>query len=356
MQNSLKTSRAAHWAVPVGAVALVGAAIAAGPMIAAAQGNPSLPPKTAAELLAAASQAGQLNHPLSGTIVEDASLGLPSLPGDQSTGSLTSLLTGSHTARIWYADPQHVRLAQVDTGSETDFIRNGTDTWQWSSKQNTVTHGTAKADTKPQQQQTAPKTPMTPQQAANQVLAKVGKTTTVSVDPTGRVAGQAVYELVLAPKSAQSLVGQVRLALDGKTLVPLRVQVYPRGSSSPAAQVGFTSVTYAKPAAANFAFKPPAGAKVVQQKPEAAQPKQAKPKTQAAPKSSGDGWTQVVQLSSMPKNAANDRTMSALMQAMTPVQGGRLLRTKLVSVLVTSDGRVFAGAVTPDVLTQAAAH
>ncbi len=104
MQKSLKNSRAARWAVPIGAVAVVGGAIGAAPVIAAAQGDPSLPPKTAAQLLVAASQAGQLGHPLSGTIVENASLGLPPLPGDRAGDSPVSLLSGSHTARIWYAD------------------------------------------------------------------------------------------------------------------------------------------------------------------------------------------------------------------------------------------------------------
>ena len=45
---------------------------------------------------------------------------------------------------------------------------------------------------------------------------------------------------------------------------------------------------------------------------------------------------------------------------MTPVSGafgtGQVLRTKLVSVLLLDDGRLFVGAVTPAVLEQAAAQ
>lgn len=372
---SLKSSRAIRWAVPVGAVAVVGAAVGAGPVIAAARGNPSLPPKTAAELLAAATRLQRSQNPpsLSGTVVESASLGLPALPGADSGASPAGLLSGSHTARVWFADPQHVRLALLDTGSETDYIRNGADTWQWSSAKNTVTHSriTAKQGEKPEPKPSG--TPMTPQQAADQALAAVNKTTTVRVDPTARVAGRDVYELVLSPKDGRSLIGQVRLALDGKTYVPLRVQVYARGANSPAAQVGFTSVTFSKPAAANFAFKPPSGAKVVEQKPgaEKALPGKAgkvmpgtaadKAKT-AGSQTIGSGWTAVERLS-MPQNQnakGQDRMIAALQKAATPVQGswgsGRVLRTKLFSALLTDDGRVFVGAVTPDVLTQAAAH
>ena len=47
--------------------------------------------------------------------------------------------------------------------------------------------------------------PMTPQQAANEVLAKVGPTTAVGVDTNVYVAGEAAYQLVLAPRSPSSL-------------------------------------------------------------------------------------------------------------------------------------------------------
>jgi hypothetical protein len=372
MSSLLKSSRAIRWAVPVGAVAVVGAALGAGPVVAAARGNPSLTPKTAAQLLAAVEQAHKAGNvqPLSGTVVESASLGLPALPGGRSDASPVSLLSGSHTARLWYGDRQHARLALLDTGSETDYIQNGPDSWQWSSAQNTATHrryAAGQASKRPEPKPTT--TPLTPQQAADRALAAVGKSTTVRVDPTGRVAGRDAYELVLSPKDRRSLVGQVRVALDGKTYVPLRVQVYPRGGNSPAAQIGFTSVTFTKPAASNFSFKPPAGAKVVDKTaaPEKTTPegnnKPHKPggMPSAGQKTIGSGWTTVQQLSLPQKVQGKDNgMMAALQKAATPVHGswgsGRVLRTKLLSALLTDDGRVYVGAVTPDVLTEAAAH
>ena len=51
---------------------------------------------------------------------------------------------------------------------------------------------------------------------------------------------------------------------------------------------------------------------------------------------------------------------AALMKSATPVHGawgsGRLLRTSLVSVLITNSGHVLVGAVTPAVLYAAAAQ
>jgi len=264
MNPLLKMSRRARWAVPAGVVAVT-AGVTAASMISVAQASPELPARSPAQLLAAvAGHSGPLPA-LTGTVVETAALGVPQLPGAANPNSITSLLAGSHTIKIWYADPTHIRLAIPVSMSETDVIRNGSTVWLWQSQSNTATRKQLPANAA----KAAPatplpvQTPLTPQQAAQQVLAAVGPTTTVSVDPAVTVAGQAAYELVLVPKSSSSLVGKVTLALDGQhSDVPLRVQVFARGASTPAFQVGYTSVAFTKPAAANFNFTPPAGARV----------------------------------------------------------------------------------------------
>src|SRR5262249_56193319 len=77
--------------------------------------------------------------PLTGTVVETTSLGLPQLPKTQNLTSLSSLLTGSHTVKVYYQDAQHFRLAVPQSMSETDVIRNGNTLWVWESTRNTVT-------------------------------------------------------------------------------------------------------------------------------------------------------------------------------------------------------------------------
>ena len=104
--------------------------------------------------------------------------------------------------------------------------------------------------------------PLTPQQAAQQALKAVGPSTRVSVERTVTVAGQPAYQLVLSPRSSGSLIGRVTIAIDATKNVPLRVQVFARGAASPAFQVGYTSISFVKPAAANFSFTAPRGAKV----------------------------------------------------------------------------------------------
>src|SRR5947207_528780 len=104
---------------------------------------------------------------------------------------------------------------------------------------------------------------LTPQQAGQRLLTAVGPTTSVTTGPTTTVAGQDAYQLVIAPKDSRSLVGKVVVQLDAQHPgVPLGVQVFARGATSPAFQTGFTSITFAAPPASTFAFTPPQGASV----------------------------------------------------------------------------------------------
>src|SRR6202034_1576600 len=138
-----------------------------------AQAAPSLPAKTPAQLLAALASKPQ-TPPLTGTVVETSSLGLPSLPGTSDPTSIASLLTGSHTIRVWYSDPQHFRVSVPQSMTETDIIRNGSSAWLWDSTHNTVTHATIPAHSAGQDggtknaQATPSQPPLTPQQAAQQ--------------------------------------------------------------------------------------------------------------------------------------------------------------------------------------------
>src|SRR4051812_17268573 len=97
----LTRSSALRWAVP--GVAAAAVAVAATGVL-TADATPPLPPKTAAQLLV--DLAGAQVDGLSGTVVQNSEIGLPALPaGPHGSTSLTSLLTGTHTLRVWYAAP-----------------------------------------------------------------------------------------------------------------------------------------------------------------------------------------------------------------------------------------------------------
>lgn len=367
------------WALPAGVVVVVAAAITI-PMVASA--SPALPQRSAAQLLVDVSKAAGTS--MSGTVVETARLGLPALP--ETGGSAitpTALLAGSHTARVWYDGGQRSRVAVVGNLAETDLVRNGRDVWLWTSGANTAQHvrlpahpagGTDGAAGGTGSTGTPTAASVTPQQAAQQALAAVDPTTRVTVDGTASVAGRSAYELVLQPRDSRSLVGDVRIAVDSRTGVPLRVQVHAAGHTGrPAFETAFTSVTFAKPSATVFAFSPPPGAKVSDLSAPAgggARPGAGATTKDAAPTVTGSGWTAVVEVPgvSLPTAAANGSRdarrstageLAALTKAMTPVHGsfgdGKVLKTALVSVLLLDDGRLFVGSVAPSVLEQAAA-
>jgi outer membrane lipoprotein-sorting protein len=369
-------NRRARWAVP--ATVVVGtAAVVAALQIPAAQASPDLPSRTPAQLLASVDSNVKV-PPLTGTVVETASLGLPQLPQTGNPDSLTSLLTGSHTMKVYYQDGSHYRLAIPEPASETDLIADGTKLWLWESSSDSVTEFTG-AGAKKQPTPTAPV--LTPQQAASQVLAKVGKTTLVSVQSNVMVAGQASYQLVLAPKDSRSLVGRVVIAIDGKYGVPLRVQVYAKGASSPAFQVGFTDLQFVAPSPANFDFTPPPSATVTVVDP--ASEKQSKQDTSGFG-TYGTGWLTVAAFPEKDlENAAgtgaagsgkqqdiesagskgvgisSQELLTVLFGSGKTVHGswgsGTLVTSSLVSMLVCN-GEVYIGAVTPSVLEAAVGH
>lgn len=348
-----RLTRRARWAVPAGALTITGAAMAVA-LIPAAQAAPALPARTAAQLLADVA-ARPAVPPLSGTVTESTSLGLPQLPATQDPTSITSLLTGSHTIQVWYASQRQFRFSLPGKMSETDLYRDGDTAWLWQSQPDTVTKyalpagsGTAMPATK---------LPLTPQQAANDVLAAVGPTTTVGVDSNVYVAGQAAYQLDLAPKDARSLIGQVRIAIDASNSVPLRVEVLAKGASSPAISIGFTSITFATPSAADMTFTPPAGAKLTSE-----------PLTGdvngGGADTVGSGWLTVLKLpaSELTANGQPGEEQAAIqgfLGSATDVSGswgsGQLIRTSLVSVLISND-TMYVGAVEPSVLYAAAAQ
>ncbi|NRQ36829.1 DUF2092 domain-containing protein [Nonomuraea sp. NN258] len=384
-----------RWGVPIAAAAVIGAAIGAGPVIAAVRGEPVLPERSAEQLLADAVAATKKDGgipPMSGTVRQTASLGLPALPQGSGTGSPLDLLTGSHEVKVWYGSRDKMRVAVPTQMNETNLVVNNGQVWYWDSSTNTATKVKLKPEQAGEHEPPIPSHPadLTPQQLAEQVLDRADEHTAVSVTNTAEVAGRAAYQIVLRPKAAGSLVQEVRLAIDGETYVPLRVQVFAKGSAEPAYEVGFTQVTFTPPAEENFTFTPPAGAKVEEQEFGAdtfgekadARADQAQDVADQV-KIVGAGWTTVavLPLSAADLNGAakqpstgqqgeqgeQDRfgesgdpaaLVESVLKSATPVSGpwgsGKLITTKLVTALLTDDGRLLVGPVTPEEITKAA--
>ncbi len=379
--------------------------------MAAADGD--LAPRTAAELLADLQRA-RLDQ-LSGTVVQTADLGLPQLPGMGGSGEmggasgaeLSSVVSGSHTWKVWYGGEDRQRLALIGTLGESDVIRNGKDVWIWSSRAQTATHlvrDTTKPSSAPMftNGPTGTGLPATPEEAARAALAAIDPTTKAEVGPAVVVAGRTAYELVLTPKDSATLVAQVRLAVDGERRLPLRVQVFSTKQANPAVEVGFTAIDFSAPEARQFEFTPPPGTTVTEAsdgdgpgRPHAtASP--TRPTGSSGPgaatgdrtmRTVGTGWSRIV-VAALPaglletdassgggaggaKPSAGPGTsgtsgaggaagqVQSLLAALPKVSGawgsGRVLEGTLFSVVLTDDGRIALGAVAPEALYAALA-
>ncbi|HEX4444109.1 MAG TPA: hypothetical protein VHZ81_11100 [Galbitalea sp.] len=352
--------------IPAGVAVVVVAGVAVAAPV-AANAAVSLPSKTPAQVLELI-QSSKVTA-FSGDITETSDLGLPSLPsasepggGSSSDGDLASglaLLTGNNSLRVYVDGEKNIRLQDLGSLSEKDVIRSGKDVWVYDSKSNSVEHTTIapKSDSaNPNQHFSRPGAtpqgtvvaPQTPQTIADAILAKLRPSSTVSVADNVRVAGRAAYTLVVTPKVTDTLIGSVSIAVDAQTGLPLQVQIDARGQKDPAVSIGFTSLSLSKPDASLFTA--PKGATVKQltkpsTKPDIKSPAVSPKPTEAV---TGKGWDAVVTIAA---HSGGNASLSKLTtspefgELTTRVAGGQVFHTTLFNVLLTSDGRIVAGAV-----------
>ncbi|KOU93986.1 MULTISPECIES: sigma-E factor regulatory protein RseB domain-containing protein [Streptomyces] len=399
MAANTKTSRkAARYAVPVAVAGVAAATVAMVPAFANA-GGPDLPKVTAQQLIekVAASDVEQL----SGTAKISTDLGLPKIAsgllggGGVAGGSanpedkVAQLANGTHTFRVAADGEDRQRLTFLDGKDEYSLIHNGDDVWGYDSKSNEVFHEKASPSDKVgkgagKEHKTGDRLTASPQKLAEEILAAAGPTTDVSVGETAQVAGRDAYQLVLKPKQAGSTVGSVQIAVDAKNGVPLRVQLLSAQGGKPIVDAGFTKVDFAKPAADTFTFTPPKGAKVTEgadghgkgDKDGAFKALESFPGLDGLAggpggkgdvKVLGEGWATIARIDSGAgkslKDLENDKNAPKEAKQFLDSLGdkvngsfgeGRVLSTRLFNVLVTDDGKVYAGAVTKDSLVKAA--
>jgi outer membrane lipoprotein-sorting protein len=329
---------------------------------------PELPPVTAEELVASVLTADI--GAFEGTVELDNALGLPALP------NMPQAANGDSTARIWSDGEGRGRVQLPTASGERTLVSDGQTFWAWNSEDQTV--HTAPAGDAPAEHESAVADPTA---AATEALDALRTTSDIRVDGTAEVAGRPAYELVLTPAATErTLLREVRLAVDAEMRVPLQLTVLANGSTEPALQLGFTDLRFGPQDAALFTFTPPPGA-TVEPAPEGTGPHTRGPggsddKPEGAPDGVqptvvGDGWDTVAVISGGDLGGAlgerpgggADGTESGpgidLSALGTPVSGtwgsGTLISTAVASAIITDDGRVAAGAVPEQVLTEALA-
>jgi outer membrane lipoprotein-sorting protein len=244
--------------VVLAAVILVIAVAVAG----AGQSDP-LPDISAPDLLAKMAQADGVTA-VSGDIAWhnglfgdlSAASGMAHLPAQ-------SPLTSSGSGRIWVSDAG-ARVESQGTGGDQVVVVNKAEraAWVYDYAQNTVKKvvvtGTAPAETP----SPAPSATMLTPEAITLYLQQVARFATVEVAGQTKVAGRDTYQLRMTPVATDTALGYVQAAVDGKTMLPLQLEVYAKGGTSPVLKFGFTRVSYDSVDPSTFAFTPPEGAKV----------------------------------------------------------------------------------------------
>ena len=255
-------------------VALVLVVVAvAGVAVARAVGGSDLPAMTPAQLLANVAEQAPKTTALSGEYAfANNILGTDSGP----LGSLmvfgVPFLSPQGSGKVAVADGK-VNLTLAGGASSMQFVYDGTTLWVYSSLTNTATEytlpahpaGTDSGDASAGGTSTTPTVPSDPAAAIVQLLEKMAPEATVAVTGQQEVAGRQAYTLVLTPTATNTVFGSAKVAIDGETFIPLRGEVYAKGSDTPVLAVGFTSISYEAPAASTFDYTPPAGATIDKQ-------------------------------------------------------------------------------------------
>ena len=368
-----------NWMPAVAITGVLGAGALVVPLTANAAVD--LPDLSAAEVLELA--ASHSVDALSGTVEQTSDLGLPDLsliggaaggaaispaPGAE-TGSdgpaaatpesaVLEMLTAPHTARIFLNGPSQARVQVLDDMAERNIILNGGDLWFYDSEENSAVHSILPDhDQEARQLSDVP----TPDRLAGLFLEKADPSTEVAVGSDRMVAGRAAYQLVLTPRAAETLMESITIDVDAETGLPLAVSVAAAGASTPAFSIAYTNISFEAPPAKTFDFTPPDGATVTEAPDEAqhrAPDKQAKdspgptdtdePTDAAEPSATGTGWATVIEFPAGSSATADPTVAGMIDQLGTPVDGGQILQTRLLNVLLTDDGRVLVGSVPAD--------
>ena len=355
------TSRWRWLVVLAGVAVLVGApaAISAWPV---KQSN-----ITAAQLLARIAQSKAT--PYSG--YAESSGGL-ALPVTRQLSSVADLFGETTQMRAWWRDDTSWRLDTITFAGETDTHGTPCGTWQWDYESNraTFTEQCGPVDVRLPQAGD-----LLPTNLARRLLSEATPDEISRISAV-RVAGRSAPGLRLTPKAAQSTVGHVDLWADLATGLPLRVEVYGKGSNTSVLSSKFLEFSTRMPSTDDVTFKRPPGAHVSRQNaPDLAAaidrfggvtpPAELAglPRNQALPSigSIGVYGTGVTEFAAAPlPDRVEDALGDQLRKAAVRTPAGLATSIGPLSLLLTPDvsgsAWLLTGTVTAETLAQAAAH
>jgi len=244
----------------VAAVALVAGVVA----VAGAGSSTSLPDVSASELMARMGQSQGQVQAVSGEVSWKNDLfGDLGSATDMAQLPAQSPLTSSGSGRIWVSDAGVRVESQGAGGDQVAGVSKATRTaWTYDSATNTGRRLVMAGDAPANEPIPSPSASMMTPAAIGAYLQQLAPYATVDVAGQGTVAGRAVYLLRMTPVADDTALGAVQASIDGKTMMPLRLEVFAKSGGAAVLQFGFDSVSYGPIDAALYDFTPPAGTTV----------------------------------------------------------------------------------------------
>ena len=297
---------------------------------------------------------------------------VPEVLGDNALTQAMELIAGEHRVRVFVGETG-VRSQILDRMAQRDFIASGDSIWLYDSREQTALHAEIDQDAAEAKKSEAlvdinayaaeiGLDLSSPQAVAEYAMAQVGDSADITVGTDHMLAGRPAYQIIVTPNSDVSLIASIVISVDSEYGMPLAVTVNSTVQDEPAMEIGFESISFTDQDETLFSFTPPVGTTVTDlndlEAPEQdmemfmSDDQMAELEAKAAdgpkPEVIGAGWDMVVH---MPAGDSADLDMLSqglFAELMTAVDGGRVLTTPVMNVLVTDSGDVYAGAVTVD--------
>ncbi|MFN8075989.1 MAG: hypothetical protein U0Q15_11285 [Kineosporiaceae bacterium] len=286
-------------------------------------------------------------------------------------GVLGALLSSDTSSRVWVAGRDRIRAQILQPLGEVDVVGDGRSWWTYSARHDTALRilGASGAATP-----TGPAGAMlgvgsgldfaalTPQGLATALLADAAKSGVVRLGPGQMVDGRAAHTLRVAPRQSTTLLQRVEVAVDAVSGLALRVQVFTTGRSQPVLETTLSRLDLARPADQRFAFTPARSTSVHTWTSAGSTSGAVMPVSQGTSRTrlALPSWDAVVRLDAdaagnplLAWHGVSWRRVAAL--GSPSADGSRVLRTPALTLLVTEDERVYAGAVPEAALTARAA-
>jgi outer membrane lipoprotein-sorting protein len=180
------------------------------------------------------------------------------LPSSALTGQAGSPLLSSATGRLW-ANQNGGRLELQSDSGDAQIVWNDSKVTVYDASSNT-----AYTFDLPQSSSTSTDNGSVPTvDEITKFLTELTKNWTVSSADPSNTGGQESYTVKISPSHDGGLLGSAELAFDAANGVPLKVDIYAKGASSPVLGLEATNVSFGSVPDSDVQVAPPAGAKIV---------------------------------------------------------------------------------------------